>query len=179
MTVSKILDKGIAGERLERDEIQILFDRGGLLELGQAADAVRRRMTDEGVASYIIDRNINYTNICIYRCRFCAFYRTKEPSDAYLLPFAALLFLWFIVALRGWIRGTQHRRNLLISDVQLVSGTVFTALFLHLLWFFDLFRFFYFFNFPGSVFTVIIRTFRTTRARISLSVFIGILIIVV
>jgi hypothetical protein len=51
-------------------------------------------------------------------------------SGLYLLPFASILFLWFIVALRGWIRGTQHRRNMLISDLQLVSGVVFTAVFL-------------------------------------------------
>jgi hypothetical protein len=51
-------------------------------------------------------------------------------AGLYLLPFAAILFLWFIVALRGWIRGTQHRRNMLISDLQLVSGVVFTAIFL-------------------------------------------------
>jgi len=54
----------------------------------------------------------------------------SELAGLYLLPFAAILFLWFIVALRGWIRGTQQRRNLLISDVQLVSGMVFTAVFL-------------------------------------------------
>jgi hypothetical protein len=51
-------------------------------------------------------------------------------AGIYLLPFAAILFLWFIVALRGWIRGTQHRRNMLISDLQLVSGVVFTTIFL-------------------------------------------------
>jgi cyclic dehypoxanthinyl futalosine synthase len=65
----------------------MLFADGGLLELGQAADAIRRRKTDEGVASYIIDRNINYTNVCIYRCRFCAFFRTRDDADAYVLPF--------------------------------------------------------------------------------------------
>ena len=53
-----------------------------------------------------------------------------EVAGLYLLPFAAIAFLWFIVALRGWIRGTQQRRNLLISDLQLVAGAVFTALFL-------------------------------------------------
>jgi hypothetical protein len=53
-----------------------------------------------------------------------------ELAGMYLLPFAAILFLWFIVALRGWIRGTQHRRNMLISDLQLVSGVVFIAIFL-------------------------------------------------
>jgi len=51
-------------------------------------------------------------------------------AGMYLLPFAAILFLWFIVALRGWIRGTRKRRNMLISDLQFVSGAVFTAIFL-------------------------------------------------
>jgi cyclic dehypoxanthinyl futalosine synthase len=90
MSVNQILDKAVSGGRLDRGEIERLFDEGDLLELGQAADAVRRRKTDEGVASYIIDRNINYTNVCIYRCRFCAFYRTKDSSDAYVLPFAEI-----------------------------------------------------------------------------------------
>lgn len=54
----------------------------------------------------------------------------SELAALYLMPFAAILFLWFIVALRGWIRSTQQRRNLLISDLQLVSGAVFTAIFL-------------------------------------------------
>jgi cyclic dehypoxanthinyl futalosine synthase len=87
MSVNQILNKAIAGERIDAVEIGRLFDEGSLLELGQAADAVRRRKTDEGVASYIIDRNINYTNVCIYRCRFCAFYRTQDSSEAYVLPF--------------------------------------------------------------------------------------------
>jgi len=91
MSANQILDKAVAGERISGGEIQRLFDEGSLLELGQAADAVRRQKTDEGVASYIIDRNINYTNVCIYRCRFCAFYRTKDASDAYVLPFSELV----------------------------------------------------------------------------------------
>lgn len=51
-------------------------------------------------------------------------------AGLYLLPIASILFLWFNVALRGWIRGTQHRRNMLISDVQLVAGITFTAVYL-------------------------------------------------
>ena len=51
-------------------------------------------------------------------------------AGLYLLPFAAILFLWFIVALRGWIRSSGHRRNMLVSDLQLVSGVAFTAVFL-------------------------------------------------
>jgi len=90
MTVQNILDKAVAGERINRAEIELLVAEGELLSLGQAADAVRRRKTTEGVASYIIDRNINYTNVCVYRCRFCAFYRTKDASDAYVLPFSEI-----------------------------------------------------------------------------------------
>jgi cyclic dehypoxanthinyl futalosine synthase len=46
-----------------------------LLELGAAADAVRKRLHPEGIVSYIVDRNINYTNVCVADCGFCAFYR--------------------------------------------------------------------------------------------------------
>ncbi len=86
--VEKILDKAVDGGRLGRDEIQALFDEGGLLELGQAAAAVRRRRNPAAEATYIIDRNINYTNVCVYRCRFCAFYRKLDDAEAYVLPFA-------------------------------------------------------------------------------------------
>jgi cyclic dehypoxanthinyl futalosine synthase len=86
-SVDFILDKSREGERLDQEEIQFLFDHGGLLELGQAADAVRRHKIRGDQVTYIIDRNINYTNVCIYRCRFCAFYRTTKDADAYVLPF--------------------------------------------------------------------------------------------
>ena len=86
--IDAILDKAVDGVRLTRDEIQSLFDDGGLLELGQAAAAVRETKNPGRSATYIIDRNINYTNVCVYRCRFCAFYRTVKDSDAYVLPFS-------------------------------------------------------------------------------------------
>ena len=86
-TTGVILDRASQGQRLERAEIQTLFDEGGLLELGQAAAAIRRRKNPGNEATFIIDRNINYTNVCIYRCRFCAFYRTVKEPDAYVLPF--------------------------------------------------------------------------------------------
>ncbi len=86
-TLDAVLDRAVAGGRLARDEILRLFDDGGLLELGQAAAAVRNRLTEPGTATYIIDRNINYTNVCVYRCRFCAFYRQPGAADAYVLPF--------------------------------------------------------------------------------------------
>ena len=87
MNVARTLDRAVAGERIDRSEIELLFAEGSLLELGQAADEVRRLKNPEVVATYIIDRNINYTNVCVYRCRFCAFYRTAGAADAYVLPF--------------------------------------------------------------------------------------------
>jgi cyclic dehypoxanthinyl futalosine synthase len=58
-----------------------------LLELGARADAVRRELHPDGVVSYIVDRNINYTNLCVTDCRFCAFYRRPKDDEAYVLSF--------------------------------------------------------------------------------------------
>ncbi|MCC7497062.1 MAG: dehypoxanthine futalosine cyclase [Bryobacterales bacterium] len=63
-----------------------LFASDDLIGIGMAADAVRRRLHPEGVVSYIIDRNINYTNICTEYCTFCAFYRTLGHKEGYVLP---------------------------------------------------------------------------------------------
>ncbi len=84
--VSDILNDVINGSRIKTDDIRLLFEKAKLLDLGQAAGSIRRQKTEAGVATYIIDRNINYTNVCIYRCRFCAFYRDEKANDAYLLP---------------------------------------------------------------------------------------------
>ncbi|HSJ09112.1 MAG TPA: cyclic dehypoxanthinyl futalosine synthase [Longimicrobiales bacterium] len=58
-----------------------------LLELGARADALRQAKHPEGVVSYIVDRNINYTNVCITDCRFCAFYRRPKDGEAYVLSY--------------------------------------------------------------------------------------------
>ncbi len=84
--VEAALRRAESGRRLDRAELLLLFSEGELLELGQAARTVRDRLTDPGVATYIIDRNINYTNVCVYRCRFCAFYRKPDAADAWVLP---------------------------------------------------------------------------------------------
>jgi cyclic dehypoxanthinyl futalosine synthase len=82
----EILERALGGERLSPGDAVVLLDEGNLLALGSAADTIRRRRNDPNVATYIVDRNINYTNVCIYRCQFCAFYRpsSKHP-DAYVL----------------------------------------------------------------------------------------------
>jgi cyclic dehypoxanthinyl futalosine synthase len=64
-----------------------LYERASLLELGQLADAERWRQHPENVVTYIIDRNINYTNVCVADCKFCAFYRRPRHADGYVLSF--------------------------------------------------------------------------------------------
>src|SRR5258705_217440 len=64
-----------------------LYERAPLLELGGLADDVRWKLHPENVVTYIIDRNINYTNVCVADCKFCAFYRRPKHPDGYLLSF--------------------------------------------------------------------------------------------
>ena len=64
-----------------------LYQRASLLELGSLADAVRWRLHPEAAVSYIIDRNINYTNVCVADCQFCAFYRRPKDADGYVLSY--------------------------------------------------------------------------------------------
>ena len=82
--------KVFAGERLSREEGILLIRDGELLELGLLADAVRQRLHPEGIVTYIIDRNINYTNVCTAQCAFCAFYRDLPSKEGYVLSRAEL-----------------------------------------------------------------------------------------
>ena len=84
--VLAILERSAAGERLTFADALVLYREATLLELGAAAHAVRCRMQPPGRATYQVDRNINYTNVCIYRCTFCAFYRKAGDAEAYVLP---------------------------------------------------------------------------------------------
>ena len=79
-----------SGERVSREEGYALLRDADLLELGQLADAVRERLHPEGIVTYIIDRNINYTNVCTAQCAFCAFYRDLPSREGYLLSKAEL-----------------------------------------------------------------------------------------
>jgi cyclic dehypoxanthinyl futalosine synthase len=84
--VSAVLDDARAGRRLTTGDAHTLLLDGDLIELGLAANEVRERLNDPAVATYNIDRNINYTNVCVYKCRFCAFYRPPGDAEGYLLP---------------------------------------------------------------------------------------------
>ncbi len=64
-----------------------LYERASLLELGRLADLERYRHHPDEVVTYIVDRNINYTNVCVADCKFCAFYRRPKHAEGYVLPF--------------------------------------------------------------------------------------------
>jgi cyclic dehypoxanthinyl futalosine synthase len=90
-TVATILHRAVDGERMSCDEGVELFRSAPLLELGQAADQVCRRLHPEPYRTYNIDRNINYTNVCTAVCDFCAFYRKVDDAEAYVLDRDVLL----------------------------------------------------------------------------------------
>jgi cyclic dehypoxanthinyl futalosine synthase len=76
-----------AGGRLTAEEALAIYRTAPTWWLGRAADGVRRRKHPEGVVTYIIDRNVNYTNVCVARCNFCAFYRPVGHGEGYVLAF--------------------------------------------------------------------------------------------
>ena len=75
------------GGRLTADEALALYRGAPTYWLGRMADGVRRRKHPEPVVTYIIDRNVNYTNVCVAHCNFCAFYREVGHSEGYVLGF--------------------------------------------------------------------------------------------
>jgi cyclic dehypoxanthinyl futalosine synthase len=81
-----ILNKVLNGERLSAEDGERLFESNDIISLGRAAQEISKRKHPDGIVTYIVDRNINYTNICTSRCLFCAFYREKDSKDAYILP---------------------------------------------------------------------------------------------
>jgi cyclic dehypoxanthinyl futalosine synthase len=80
-----LLTRAADGERLSAAEGVRLIKEGSLFELGLAADAVRKRKHPQNVVTYIVDRNVNYTNVCTTSCRFCAFYRPVGHAEGYVL----------------------------------------------------------------------------------------------
>jgi cyclic dehypoxanthinyl futalosine synthase len=78
-------ENGTSGQRIGREEALRLLTGTDLLEVGQRADSIRRMRHPENLVTFVVDRNVNYTNICESKCSFCAFYRDKDAADAYLL----------------------------------------------------------------------------------------------
>jgi cyclic dehypoxanthinyl futalosine synthase len=72
-------------DRVSRKEALTLFREADLLGLGMWADIIRKELHNGELCTFVVDRNINYTNVCINKCTFCAFWRDEDDADAYLL----------------------------------------------------------------------------------------------
>jgi cyclic dehypoxanthinyl futalosine synthase len=87
MNTASIERKVSEGNRVDAAEALALYQHAPLHVLGKLADQIRRRKHPEPTVTYIIDRNVNYTNVCVARCNFCAFYREVGSADGYVLGF--------------------------------------------------------------------------------------------
>jgi cyclic dehypoxanthinyl futalosine synthase len=86
------IQKKIAdGTPLDHDEALWLLTDTDLLTLGKLADAIREAKHPEHRVTFVIDRNINYSNVCTSKCKFCAFYRNQGDADSYLLDYATIM----------------------------------------------------------------------------------------
>lgn len=89
--IDKILRRAVAGERLGLEDGLALFESDEIEKIGHAADQVMRKWHPEPITTFVIGRNINYTNICDRYCRFCAFYRPPGSPEGYVLPTEQIL----------------------------------------------------------------------------------------
>ena len=90
-TTSEILESALSGERLGEAAAIALLRSRDLIAVGRAADEIRNRKNDPDKVTFIIDRNLNYTNICYTDCDFCAFYRKPgDTREGYVLPKAVI-----------------------------------------------------------------------------------------
>src|SRR6476661_4180508 len=83
-SIQPILDKALDGERLNTSDLTALLESRDIARIGVAADEIRQQKNPGDVVTYIIDRNINYTNVCNVVCTFCAFYRRPGKPDTYV-----------------------------------------------------------------------------------------------
>jgi cyclic dehypoxanthinyl futalosine synthase len=86
-TVAEILERVLEGERLDDDGALALLESRDLVSVGRVANEIRNRKHDPSRITFIVDRNLNYTNVCVTDCDFCAFYRSPgDTREAYVLP---------------------------------------------------------------------------------------------
>jgi cyclic dehypoxanthinyl futalosine synthase len=89
--IDSILQRGADGGRITPEEALQLYTEAPFHALGEAADAIRRRRYPDGIVTYLIDRNINYTNVCVTACKFCAFYRAPKHAEGWSHPMEEIL----------------------------------------------------------------------------------------
>ncbi|MDC0381343.1 CofH family radical SAM protein, partial [Nitrospinae bacterium] len=88
--IESILEKALAGQRIDPKEALQLFSTTDILLLGNIASRLAQKKRTDRTVTYIVDRNINYTNVCVTDCSFCAFYRKEPHTDSYVLPFETI-----------------------------------------------------------------------------------------
>ena len=88
--IETILQKAVDGERIDAGEALELFSTTDILLLGNVASRIARKNRNDRIITYIVDRNINYTNICVTDCAFCAFYRKEKDAVSYVHPFETI-----------------------------------------------------------------------------------------
>ncbi|MFE4710477.1 MULTISPECIES: cyclic dehypoxanthinyl futalosine synthase [Paenibacillus] len=84
--IDLILDKALRGDRLGLEDTVRLFESNEIEKMGAAADIIMKRWHPDPMATFVIGRNVNYTNVCDVYCRFCAFYRRPGSDEGYVLP---------------------------------------------------------------------------------------------
>jgi cyclic dehypoxanthinyl futalosine synthase len=89
--IDSILQRAADGGRITPEEALLLYTEAPFHALGEAADAVRRRRYPDGIVTYLIDRNINYTNVCVTACKFCAFFRAPKHNEGWAHPMEEIL----------------------------------------------------------------------------------------
>ncbi len=87
MSIQQIAANVRDGGRISASDALALYRGAPVSLLGELADEVRARKHPDGIVTYIIDRNVNYTNVCVARCNFCAFYRPVGSGEGYVLGF--------------------------------------------------------------------------------------------
>lgn len=84
--IDRILDKAVAGHRISLEEGTLLFESDQIEKIGHAANQIMQKIHPDPITTFVIGRNINYTNVCDVYCRFCAFYRPPGSEEGYVLP---------------------------------------------------------------------------------------------
>jgi cyclic dehypoxanthinyl futalosine synthase len=88
--LTEIREKFAAGQTIDRAQALWLLTEVDLLDIGKLADGIRKRKHPHRRVTFVVDRNVNYTNVCESQCKFCAFYRQADAQDAYLLDFETI-----------------------------------------------------------------------------------------
>jgi cyclic dehypoxanthinyl futalosine synthase len=89
--IDDVLARAADGGAISAEEALLLYTEAPFHPLAEAADAARRRVIGDNIVTYIIDRNINYTNVCVTACKFCAFYRAPKHDEGWAHPMEEVL----------------------------------------------------------------------------------------